>query len=139
MERITKITFSYTLIAIFATLINLASQAILIMFYKEKLYAIELSILVGTFSSLPIKYALEKKYIFNFKSKSLKLDGKLFILYSFLGIFTTLLFWCTEYAFQIIYESESMRYLGGTIGLSIGYIVKYQLDRKFVFKKNPNE
>jgi len=27
-----------------------------------------------------------------------------------------------------------MRYVGGVIGLAIGYYVKYQLDKRYVFK-----
>ena len=28
-----------------------------------------------------------------------------------------------------------MRYLGGVIGLMIGYIIKYQLDKRYVFRR----
>jgi hypothetical protein len=30
-----------------------------------------------------------------------------------------------------------MRYLGGVIGLTIGYLAKYHLDKRFVFKAEP--
>jgi positive regulator of sigma E activity len=50
-----------------------------------------------------------------------------------MSIFTTAIFWVTEYAFHLIFAAESMRYVGGVIGLAIGFYVKYRLDKKFVF------
>ena len=35
--------------------------------------------------------------------------------------------------FFMIWESREMLYLGGALGLAIGYVVKYQLDKRFVF------
>lgn len=28
-----------------------------------------------------------------------------------------------------------MRYLGGVLGLAIGYVIKYELDKRFVFRQ----
>ena len=42
-------------------------------------------------------------------------------------------FWGTETAFWLIWKTDLMRELGAVLGLSVGYIVKYNLDRKFVF------
>ena len=50
-----------------------------------------------------------------------------------MAVITTLIFWGTEYTFHLIYETELMRYIGGLIGLAIGFYVKYQLDKKYVF------
>ena len=38
-----------------------------------------------------------------------------------------------------MYDTDYMRYLGGVIGLSIGFYVKYRLDKKFVFVNSSNE
>jgi putative flippase GtrA len=122
----------YTLFASFSTLINISSQMLSIWIYKGS-YAVEISILVGTATGLPLRYLLEKRYIFSFKSHNIKHDGQLFLLYSFMGVFTTAIFWVTEYAFHLIFADESMRYLGGVIGLAIGFYVKYCLDKKYVF------
>ncbi|MEL6702576.1 MAG: GtrA family protein, partial [Pseudomonadota bacterium] len=46
---------------------------------------------------------------------------------------TTMIFWGTETAFWLIWDTDIMRELGAVIGLSIGYVVKYNLDRRFVF------
>ena len=102
-------------------------------------FSVEISILVGTAMGLPLRYFLEKRYIFSFTSKNLVHDGKLFIFYSAMGVITTLIFWGTEYAFHLIYDTDFMRYLGGIIGLSIGFYVKYQLDKKDVLVNSYNK
>ena len=127
-----QITVLYTFFAVLSTVINIISQMISIWAYKGP-FSIEISIFVGTATGLPLRYFLEKRYIFNFTSRNLVHDGKLFIFYSAMGVITTLIFWGTEYAFHLIYNTDLMRYIGGILGLSIGFYVKYQLDKKFVF------
>jgi peptidoglycan biosynthesis protein MviN/MurJ (putative lipid II flippase) len=122
----------YSAFAIFSIVINIAAQIIFIWCYQGH-YAVELSILFGTLSGLPARYFLEKKYIFFFKSDNVAHDGRLFLLYSFMGIFSTAIFWSAEYTFHLIFEQGAMRYIGGVIGLAIGFYVKYQLDKKYVF------
>lgn len=134
----TKIAILYTLFAVVSTAINIGSQMLSIWVYEGP-FSVEISILFGTVMGLPIRYFLEKRYIFNFTSKNLVHDGKLFIFYSAMGVITTLIFWGTEYAFHLIYDTDFMRYLGGVIGLSIGFYVKYQLDKKYVFVNSSNE
>ena len=134
----TKIAILYTLFAVVSTAINIGSQMLSIWVYEGP-FSVEISILVGTAMGLPLRYFLEKRYIFNFTSKNLVHDGKLFIFYSAMGVITTLIFWSTEYAFHLIYDTDFMRYLGGIIGLSIGFYVKYQLDKKYVFVNSSNE
>ena len=134
----TKIAVLYTLFAVLSTAINIGSQMLSIWIYKGPL-SVEISILVGTVMGLPLRYFLEKRYIFNFTSKNLLHDGKLFVFYSAMGVITTLIFWGTEYAFHLIYDTDFMRYLGGVLGLSIGFYVKYQLDKKYVFVNSSNE
>ena len=52
-----------------------------------------------------------------------------------MGLFTTFVFWGVEFAFQYVFGTDGMRYLGGAIGLTIGSIIKYKLDKRFVFKQ----
>jgi putative flippase GtrA len=137
-KNATKIAVLYTLFAVFSTAINIGSQMLSIWIYKGPI-SVEVSILVGTAMGLPLRYFLEKRYIFNFTSKNLVHDGKLFVFYSAMGVITTLIFWGTEYAFHLIYDTDFMRYLGGIIGLSIGFYVKYQLDKKYVFVNSTND
>lgn len=132
MKSSARIAGLYALIAVIATLANLATQALVVALYLGP-KAIAASVLAGTVIGLPIKYVLEKKHIFDFKTQNVAHDGKTFVIYSAMGVFTTLLFWGIEYLFHIGFGTDSMRYLGGAIGLSIGYYVKYHLDKKFVF------
>lgn len=121
-----------SLFAAFSTAINIGCQMLSVWLYKGP-YAVEVSILFGTAAGLPLRYLLEKRYIFAFKSNDIVHDGRLFALYTFMGVFTTAIFWGVEYAFHLIFGTDSMRYVGGVIGLAIGFYVKYQLDKKYVF------
>jgi putative flippase GtrA len=122
----------YIVFASLSTAINIGSQMLSMSIYKG-LYAVEISILVGTATGLPLRYLLEKRYIFSFKSSDIRHDGQLFVLYSFMGVLTTAIFWLTEYAFHLLFAKDFMRYVGGVIGLGIGFYVKYRLDKKYVF------
>lgn len=51
-----------------------------------------------------------------------------------MGVFTTFIFWGFEIGFDLIFKTEMAKYIGAVFGLSIGYIIKYFLDKKFVFK-----
>ncbi|MEM6405633.1 MAG: GtrA family protein [Pseudomonadota bacterium] len=127
-----SIALFYTLFAMFSTAINIGTQMLSVWAYAGP-YAIEVSILIGTAAGLPLRYFLEKRYIFAFKSNNMVHDGQLFVLYSFIGVLTTAIFWGVEYTFYLIYKTDTMRYIGGVIGLAIGFYIKYQLDKKFVF------
>lgn len=131
-----QIAVRYTSFAMLSTLINIGVQMAVTWAYTGWLY-VEVSILAGTAAGLPLRYFLEKRYIFRFSTKSLAHDKNLFIIYGAMGVITTLIFWSTEYAFHLLFDEESMRYVGGVIGLAIGFWVKYQLDKKYVFVNDP--
>jgi putative flippase GtrA len=122
----------YSLFAALSTIINIVFQMLSIRVYTGP-YAVEVSILIGTASGLPMRYLLEKRYIFAFKSNDIVHDGRLFVLYTFMGFFTTAIFWGVEYSFYLIFATDIMRYVGGVAGLAIGFYVKYQLDKNYVF------
>jgi len=132
-----SIAMMYTLFAAFSTIINIVSQMLSNWVYTGP-FAIELSILVGTVAGLPLRYFLEKRFIFTFNSKNIAHDSKLFLLYGAVSVITTLIFWGIEFAFHLIFSTEVMRYFGGVIGLSIGFYLKYQLDKRYVFVKSYN-
>jgi len=132
VKNAARLAMLYAFFAALATASNLGSQAVVIWAYQGN-FAVEISILVGTGIGLPIKYLLDKRYIFRFATKDLAHDSWLFILFTLMGVATTLLFWGTEYAFHLLFDTATMRYLGGAIGLILGYIIKYQLDKRYVF------
>lgn len=123
----------YIFFAVISTLINLLFQYISFYLYNGFL-SLYIGIFFGILSGLIIKYILDKKYIFNHRPKNKKDDSKKFLLYSLMGIFTTLIFLGFEIGFHFIFKSEIAKYIGAIIGLIIGYVIKYFLDKKFVFK-----
>ena len=123
---------AYLLIAAVSTVLNLGAQFLVVQYWNIP-YVIELSILIGTGVGMPPRYILEKKYVFFFKSNDIKHDSKLFFLYSFYAVFTTLIFWSVEYVFHIYFSADFMRYVGALAGLTIGFFLKYQIDKKYVF------
>jgi len=122
----------YALFALLSTIVNIASQYLSFIVYDGFL-SLYIAMFVGTLAGLVLKYILDKKYIFFHTPKSKKDDASKFMLYSLMGVFTTFIFWGFEIGFDYIYESESAKYIGAVIGLAIGYIVKYFLDKRFVF------
>lgn len=122
----------YIVFAIIATAVNLLFQYVSFMVY-DGMGAIYIAMLLGTLSGLIVKYILDKKWIFNYHANTKKDDATKFALYSFMGVFTTTIFWLTELAFDYAFAHEYAKYVGAVVGLSIGYTVKYFLDKKFVF------
>lgn len=95
---------------------------------------IYLSVIAGTIVGLPIKYLLDKRFIFKFRTQNIAHDSRLFVMYSLLAVVTTAIFWGFEALFQILFGTELLRLTGGALGLIIGYAVKYQLDKRYVFR-----
>jgi putative flippase GtrA len=128
------LAFKYTVFAAIATVVNIVSQDMAIRVYTGA-FSLYVSIGAGTLTGLLVKYFLDKKYIFSYSTIDIIENGQKFVLYSLLGIFTTIIFWGAELGFDFLFGTKVMRYLGGVIGLSIGYWTKYNLDKRFVFVK----
>jgi putative flippase GtrA len=79
-------------------------------------------------------YYLDKKWIFKYQTTSKSDDFNKFNLYSLMGAFTTIIFWGTEMFFFHALDFDGAQYFGGALGLIIGYVLKYHLDKKIVFK-----
>lgn len=126
---------SYITFAVIATAVNLASQHLSFYFYSD-FAAIYLAMSLGTLNGLIVKYFLDKHFIFKFKTKTKTEDASKFFLYSLMGIVTTLIFWITEVLFDYYFEHPQAKYWGAIVGLSFGYFIKYQLDKRFVFRNS---
>lgn len=126
------IAIKYTLFALISTLLNLLFQYLSFQIY-DRYGALYIAMFLGTLAGLITKYVLDKKFIFYHTPKDKKDDAKKFALYSFMGVFTTIIFWGTEIAFDRLLEGDYAKYIGAVIGLSIGYLIKYFLDKRFVF------
>lgn len=118
--------------AIIAILINIIMQFLSLKLYEGD-FSLYLAMSIGTFGGLFTKYFLDKTIIFNQETKNISEDGLQFMIYSILGVFTTIIFWGVEITFDYLLDSPSAKYIGAVVGLSIGYILKYFLDRRYVF------
>ncbi|MDC0334582.1 GtrA family protein [Amylibacter sp.] len=127
-----SLVLRYALFAILATFANLATQRY-VLWFDDSGTLFVLAVAAGTTVSLLLKYVLDKRWVFSDISVSVKSHSKRFSLYTLTGIVTTVIFWGIETLFWFIWETHSMRELGAVLGLSIGYIFKYKLDRRFVF------
>lgn len=122
----------YAAFAIIATMANLATQRAVLQLGDSGVHFVA-AMGAGTIIGLVIKYALDKRWIFYDQASGLRNHGQKFTLYTAMGLVTTAIFWGTEAAFWLIWHTDLMRELGAILGLSIGYVVKYNLDRRFVF------
>ena len=129
----TKLAINYAIFALIATAANIGAQDLVIRTYSGA-FDILASVIVGTGVGLVVKYILDKRYIFRFRAHSVAHDTQTFALYTVMGLVTTVIFWGFEFGFHHIFETKEMRYLGGVIGLAIGYLTKYHLDKRYVFR-----
>jgi putative flippase GtrA len=128
-----NLTIKYAIFALIATAVNIGAQDMVIRYYIGA-FDILASMIIGTGAGLIVKYILDKRYIFRFRARDAAHDGKTFALYTVMGLATTVIFWGFEFGFDHIFETKEMRYLGGIIGLAIGYLTKYYLDKRYVFR-----
>ncbi len=129
----TKLAINYAIFALIATAANIGAQDLVIRTYSGA-FDILASVVVGTGVGLVVKYILDKRYIFRFRARNVDHDTQTFALYTVMGLATTVIFWGFEFGFHHIFETKEMRYLGGVIGLAIGYLTKYHLDKRYVFR-----
>ena len=123
----------YILFAILSTLVNLFSQFLTfaILDYEYETY---IAIANGTIAGLLVKYLLDKYYIFNLNVREYS-SRNTFVPYILTSILTTIIFWVTELWFINYIQIPYTEYIGTIVGLSMGYTLKYFLDRDFVFNE----
>lgn len=131
----------YIAFAILATIANLAVQRLMFTSAASAMpipptarYCVAL--IGGTLVGLITKYILDKRWIFHDDASGIVNHGKQFSLYGLMGLATTAIFWGFESFFWLLWHAQSAREIGAVIGLSVGYFVKYRLDRRFVFASN---
>lgn len=127
-----SLLLKYSLFAIIATVINLGTQWLVLLANQSDMWIL-IALFCGTATGLVAKYVLDKRWIFYYQTSSAKDDAHRFSLYTLMGLVTTVIFWGMELGFHYLLDETYAKYLGGAIGLSIGYYVKYQLDKRFVF------
>ncbi len=121
----------YVLFAAIATLVNLATQALVSSLTAGGLVW---SIGAGTVTGFAAKYVLDKHWIFFDGFEGRVSELRKMILYGLFSVFTTLLFWAVEIGFWFLWHTDFAKYCGAVVGLSTGYWLKYRLDRAYTFR-----
>lgn len=122
----------YGCFAVLATIANLAAQrAVLSLGEGAVLFVVAVG--VGTLVGLVVKYVLDKRWIFYDRASGARDHGEKFSKYTATGVITTAIFWGMEAGFWIVWGTDFMREVGAVLGLGIGYVIKFNLDRRFVF------
>ncbi|WP_245779249.1 GtrA family protein [Albimonas pacifica] len=98
--------------------------------------ALTLAIGFGTAVGLVVKYLLDKRWIFFDRSTGARAHARRFALYTLMGVATTAIFWGSEAAAWWVWRSNAARETGAVLGLMVGYVAKYQFDRRFVFDRD---
>jgi len=129
----TELVLRYGAFAVVATLANLGAQRLVLGVWGND-YALALAIFVGTGVGLAVKYILDKRWIFFDHSTGAATHGRKFALYTLMGVVTTVIFWGAETAAWMIWHTDMAREAGAILGLTVGYVVKYRLDKRYVFR-----
>lgn len=126
------LTLKYAAFSVAATILNVGAQYLVIENFHHP-YILYAGIMAGTTVGLLSKYLLDKRFIFYADFKGLRENAGRFFLYSLMGVLTTIQFWVIELAFDLLVPVFYAKYVGAVIGLSLGYLTKYHLDKKYVF------
>ncbi|QBQ98393.1 GtrA family protein [Paraburkholderia pallida] len=129
--RVSLVTW-YALFALISMAANLGSQKLTWLVYDGP-FSITLAVCIGTGVGLVVKYALDKVWIFRYEHRSIAHGVETFSRYVAMGLATTAIFWAMEFGAQALFHTEHARLAGGALGLVLGYLAKYQLDKRFVF------
>ncbi|MCO5397484.1 GtrA family protein [Ralstonia soli] len=131
----TRLAAIYIGLAVIAISANIGAQDLFLRVYAGA-YETLLSVAAGTGVGLVVKYLLDKRFIFDFQADNAAHDARVFMLYTVMGLATTAIFWAFEFGFGHVFGNRAMRYVGGVLGLALGYYTKYQLDKRFVFRRS---
>lgn len=124
----------YGAFAALATLANLGAQRLAFALAPEQVRLLA-ALVCGTGIGLVVKYLLDKRWIFFAAAQPLLAETRTFSLYTLTGAGTTLLFWGAEAGFWALWQTQTMREAGAVLGLTAGYVIKYNLDKRFVFRR----
>jgi putative flippase GtrA len=122
----------YAVFAAIATGINVAVQRG-VAFFVQGPFSIYVSLFFGTIAGLVVKYLLDKRFIFYYRPISRGDEAVKVFLYLVMSGFATAVFWAVEISFDALFDFNAARYVGAVVGLTLGYSLKYELDKRFVF------
>ncbi len=125
----------YVVFAAFAICLNMFVQNLMFALWPLG-GAIFVAMPVGAGVALLTKYFLDRRYVFASERSASRIE---FLKYALTGGFITAVFFVTEYAIWIIYQTDYARNVGIVIGMTVGYTLKYVLDRHFIFTTSAKE
>jgi putative flippase GtrA len=125
----------YALFAILSMAANLAVQAGV--FHLLPAAGLLPAMAAGTVAGFALKYGLDKVWIFADPVESHARELRKVGLYGLFSVVTTCIFWGFEALAWFIWRTEVAKYAGAILGLCVGYVVKYGLDRRFTFRVQP--
>lgn len=123
----------YIAFAAFATLTNLVTQEAAVR--AVPLAPLVVSMTAGTVVGFAVKYVLDKNWIFFDQVEGRYHEFRKISLYGLFSVFTTLVSWSFEAGFWSLWGTSVAKYSGAVIGLAVGYAAKYELDRRYTFRK----
>lgn len=125
----------YAVFAALAIAVNIFSQSTALILFGAYWFGIYIAIAAGNGAGLVFKYIVDKYWVFEDVDVSIAGNSRKFALYAAFGIGTTMLFWIVELVFHYTFNSVFMTNVGGVFGLSIGYVLKYNLDKHYTFAR----
>lgn len=128
-----RVAVLYSVGALLAIVVNIGTQEAVTWMLPTSFWPVVVSVVCGTGTGLVFKYVWDKTLIFGYRAESAGRGLRTFAGYSLTGLGTTAIFWSFEFGFDLVFGTKVMRYTGAVIGLLIGYVIKYQLDRRYVF------
>lgn len=122
----------YVLFAILSMAANLAVQAGV--FRLLPTGGLLPAMAAGTIAGFVLKYGLDKFWIFADPVEGHGRELRKVALYGLFSVVTTCIFWAFEAVAWLVWGTEAAKYAGAVLGLCVGYVVKYGLDRRFTFR-----
>ncbi|SLN65184.1 GtrA-like protein [Roseivivax jejudonensis] len=93
------------------------------------------SIVIGTGVGFLVKHVIDKTWTFREPYITPAAEARRITLSGLFSVLTTVIFWGFELGFYVIWGTDAAKYTGAVLGLGIGYVVKYMLDRRMVFRE----
>jgi putative flippase GtrA len=124
--------YRYAAVVVIASLSNIGAQHFSLAIVPD--LQIVASVAIGTGVGFIVKFICDKYWVFlDTTYAGHTAEARKFIVYGFLGIATTAIFWVVEISFWYIFKTPEAKYAGAVLGLTIGSIIKYLLDKRYVF------
>ena len=132
MRGLPSHAIAYIVGALGAIVCNLGLQRVIFAIAPNQDGILMIALAVGTAGGLCVKYAWDLCVVFSWAKPQWR-NPQQFASYGLTGVLTTLIFWGFESLAWLASGNHLIREAGALIGLSLGYWIKFVIDRRFVF------